>query len=310
MYFTAFLLLTVQVFRVTAFEASQCGVSKYADAGDMFLPVPTIVGGIQAREYEFPWQVSLRDKASNSHFCGGTIISDTWILTAAHCLTDVLARSLSVVVGEYQRSATYSAVRQTLDAQATYIHKQYAADNQTNDIGLIKLAGNIVFNVNVQPACLPVSNDLYQGQKCQCSGWGTLFYYATSLPDYLQYVTLNITTDTYCHEAFLPNESIYPGMMCATDNQGDTTRDSCQGDSGGPLTVKNSTGNFHVVGIVSWGIGCASGFPGVYTRVSDYLQWIDDVTNGYAKVVRTTLFHLLTPTFVTLHFTVLLYCQL
>jgi secreted trypsin-like serine protease len=273
----------------------------------MFLPDPAIVGGTQAREYEFPWQVSLQTKGYNSRFCGGIIIDDIWILTAAHCLADTSASSWSVVVGEYQRSATYSSVRQTLTAQSLYIHQEYDASSKQNDIGLIELAGNIVFNENIQPACLPDSNDLYQGRKCQCSGWGQLYSSASSLPDYLQYVTLNITTDTYCRQAFPSKPSIYPGMLCATDNRGDVTRDSCQGDSGGPLTLKDSTGKFYVVGIVSWGIGCASGYPGVYTRVSDYQQWIDDVTSGYYSVAPSTLYHLSTRRFVALPVIVLLH---
>jgi secreted trypsin-like serine protease len=270
----------------------------------MFLPAPAIVGGIRAREYEFPWQVLL---LTNDNLCGGIIINDTWILTAAHCLTNRQASSWTVVVGEYQRSDTNSSVRQILNAKSIHIHQDYVASNHRNDIGLIELAGNISFNENIQPACLPDSNDLYQDRKCQCSGWGRLNISASDPSDYLQYVTLNITTDTYCRQSFLPNYSIFPGMLCATDNRGDRTRDSCKGDSGGPLSLKDSTGKFYVVGIVSWGIGCASGHPGVYTRVSDYLQWIDDVTSGYSvapSVAPSTPHHLSTPRFVTNGYTV------
>jgi len=84
---------------------------------------------------------------------------------------------------------------------------------------------------------------------------------------------MNITTNTFC-QAEYPGETITADMICASDNTGGNERDSCQGDSGGPLVVGNSNGGWTIAGIVSWGIGCASGYPGVYSRVAYFNDWI------------------------------------
>jgi secreted trypsin-like serine protease len=268
-----------------------CGKSKYTDAGNMYLPAPRIVGGQNARPYEFPWQVSVRKKATNGHFCGGSVINDRWILTAAHCIIGKLAQTLTVVVGEHQRSVVQSSVRQVLNVAAVHLHPSYNTVTQQNDIGLIQVDGSILFNDNIQPVCLAEAADLYVGRKCQTSGWGSTEFSVPSLTDILRYVTLNITSNTYCRTALagIADVLISSDMICATDNSGNIVHDSCQGDSGGPLTVKDSTdGTFRLVGVVSFGVGCASGYPGVYSRVGHFIAWIKNVTNGSYKQISTT----------------------
>jgi len=256
--------------------SSKCGRSKYEDAGDQFLPSGYIVGGIESRPYEFPWQVSVRRKSSNSHFCGGIIISERWILTAAHCMDGETPAIVSIVVGDWQRSAA-STVRQTLDVEVITMHPGYVPDTYENDISVVKVTTDIVFSEDVAPVCAPDPANDYVFYKSQCSGWGSLSSGGSCCPDILRYVTMNITTNAFCEAAY--SRYSYPitdDMICSTDNIGSTERDSCQGDSGGPLTIKEADGVFRVAGIVSWGIGCASGFPGVYARAGFFAQWITD----------------------------------
>jgi trypsin len=261
------------------YTGGQCGVSQYSDAGDMELPPGKIVGGQEARPYEFPWQVSLRGKPSNSHFCGGSIINERWIVSAAHCLVGETPGGISVVVGEHAISDTTSTVRQTLDVEGIWVHENYNSGTVENDISLAKTSVPIALNVNVQPICAPDPANDYVHYKSQCSGWGTLISGGACCPDVLQYVTMNITTNAYCDEVYT-SSTIYDDMICATDNTGMNERDSCQGDSGGPLSVKDGSGIFSLVGIVSWGIGCASGYPGVYARVGTQAAWVTNIINN------------------------------
>lgn len=256
-------------------SSTGCGLSKYADAGDMFLPGGLIVGGQDARPYEFPWQTSIRRKSTNSHFCGGIIINERWVLTAAHCMNGEDAATVSVVVGDWQRSAP-NDFRQTLDIELFKIHDSYNSRTSEADVCLIKLASDIVLSENVQPVCAPDPTNNYAYYKSQCSGWGTLVSGGECCPDILQYVTMNVTTNEFCNAAYPIANPVKPDMVCATDNNGGNERDSCQGDSGGPLTIKEADGTFRVIGVVSFGRGCASGYPGVYARVGYYAAWITD----------------------------------
>jgi trypsin len=256
-----------------------CGESKYANAGDMNLPFGAksrmIVGGIDAQAHEFPWQTSMRTKSTNSHFCGGFIINERWVMTAAHCMVGQAENALSVVIGEHTRNDATNTQRQMLNVATgdIYIHKDYDRKTYENDIALVKVIETISFTEDVQPVCAPEASDLYEYQKTVCSGWGTISSGGTCCPQTLKYVSMNITTNAFCDVKY-PTYDIFPDMICATDNTGSTDRDSCQGDSGGPLVVKGANGIFSVVGIVSWGVGCASGYPGVYNRVSFHESWI------------------------------------
>lgn len=258
------------------FEDGPCGDSKYEDAGEMFLPPGSkIVGGIAARPHEFPWQASIRRRSSNGHFCGGFIINRFWIMTAAHCMIGETPAITIAVIGDHIRNEADNPSRQSRDLSQIHIHPLYDDDTFEYDIALIKTVDPIFFHNDLQPICAPDASSDYAYQKSVCSGWGTLSPGGACCPQTLQYVSMNITTNAYC-DAQYPFYTVYDDMICATDNTGSRERDSCQGDSGGPLAVKNADGTFTVIGIVSWGIGCASGYPGVYARVSYYQDWIMD----------------------------------
>jgi len=257
------------------YQGGPCGISKYADAGSQPLPLKQIVGGVAARPYEFPWQASMRRKATNSHFCGGFIMNERWVMTASHCMSGETPAILSVVVGDHTRNDASNTVRRSMDVERIFMHEQYNSRTLVNDIALVKLSTPIPFSADIQPICAPEPTDQYVYRKTVCSGWGTLSSGGACCPQTLQYVSMNTTTNAYCDQAY-PRDTISADMICATDNTGSRDRDSCQGDSGGPLSVREQDGSFTVTGIVSWGIGCASGYPGVYARVSHFNQWILD----------------------------------
>merc|ERR1712170_1772 len=149
---------------------SECGKSKYPDAGlEGF-----IVGGRESRPGEMPWQVSLT-RLSGSHFCGGIIINEDWILTAAHCVEGKAASSLLVVVGEHDHSATDNPSRTVLTVDRIISHEMYdQAAPLDADIALLKVSSKIAFSDDVQPACPPEANNDYVGDIYTVSGWGTI----------------------------------------------------------------------------------------------------------------------------------------
>jgi secreted trypsin-like serine protease len=186
---------------------------------------------------------------------------------------------IEVVVGEHDRSAI-SAVRVTHDVVSIFVHEAYNPRTVENDVSVIKTTVAIVFSANIQPICAPDPANDYAGYKSQCAGWGSVNSGGVCCPAILRYVTLNVTTNQFCDTVYLVDD-ITADMICATDNTGMDERDSCQGDSGGPLSTKSASGIFSLIGIVSWGIGCASGYPGVYARVGYQAAWITDkITNN------------------------------
>jgi len=200
-------------------------------------------------------------------------------MTASHCMSGETPAILSVVIGEHTRNDASNQVRQSLNVDRIIMHEAYNSRTLVNDIALVKVSTPISFTKDIQPICAPEPTDLHVYQKCVCSGWGTLSSGGACCPQTLMYVSMNITTNAYCDAAY-PRDNITPDMICATDNTGSRDRDSCQGDSGGPLAVQNGDGSFTAVGIVSWGIGCASGYPGVYARVAYFNNWILDKLNN------------------------------
>jgi secreted trypsin-like serine protease len=260
---------------------SDCGKSKYPDAG----VEGRIVGGRDSRPGENPWQVSLRRGSSSGsrHFCGGVIINQNWILTAAHCTEGESAGNIYVVVGDHSRSSTSEPNRGVFRASRIIENEWYdwLADFDA-DIALIQLTSAISFNEDVQPAC-PPRDSQYVGETSTVSGWGTTRYGSSSLPDILKQVNLPIPTNADCERSlssYYPSD-ITPGMVCA-GRIPERQKDACQGDSGGPLVVRNGE-RFEIVGLVSWGYGCASGYPGVYARVSYYADWIESNIRAFSN---------------------------
>lgn len=234
--------------------------------------VHRIVGGSEANKNSIPWQAALI--RGNFQFCGASILSPYWVVTAAHCTEGTAATTLKVRVGDHNTNSAESS-EQTRNVVAKYEHPQYNSRNVNNDMTLLKLDSPLDFNDNVQPICLR-SEEVNSGTDCLATGWGTTSE-GGSTPAILQQVYLPIVTPSSCKSSYGSN-SITDQMICA----GDSGIDACQGDSGGPLVCQQGTnGPWFLHGVTSWGQGCARpGFPGIWTRVTEFLDWIVQTTNG------------------------------
>ncbi|XP_026040585.1 serine protease 42-like [Astatotilapia calliptera] len=233
-----------------------------------------IVGGFECTPYSEPHQVSLN---SGYHFCGGSLINQNWIVSAAHCYES----RIQVRLGEHDISVN-EGTEQFIDSSRVIRHPQYDSWNIDNDIMLIQLSQPASLNSYVQPVALPTSC-APAGTMCTVSGWGNTMS-STADRDRLQCLNIPILSYSDCNNS-------YPGMItdsmfCAGYLEGG--KDSCQGDSGGPVVC-----NGELQGIVSWGYGCAErDHPGVYTKVCIFNDWIQQ-TMDHSAIMRSLVFVLL-----------------
>ncbi|KAF2885457.1 hypothetical protein ILUMI_20737 [Ignelater luminosus] len=212
-----------------------------------------IVGGENADIEDFPYQLSLQHYGS--HTCGASIISTTRAVTAAHCTDGSSTSSFTVRAGSSKREQG----GQVVQVQEVNIHPDFDYWIIDYDVSVLRLP-KLTFESGINAIALhPIGAELAVGTNGIISGWGTLAS-GGSLPDHLQVVEVPKVSDDYCQSAY---GSITPRMTCHGYEEGG--KDSCQGDSGGPNVAEG-----YLVGIVSWGRGCASaGYPGVYTKVAD-----------------------------------------
>lgn len=211
--------------------------------------------------YERPFQVSLQ--LYNSHYCGGSILNERTILTAAHCAQNG-ASAYKIRAGSTSRSSG----GQLIQVSEVITDRRYPGSSGFDyDVAILKLEKPLVFNNDVQAIRLaPAGYKVPDGEYVTVSGWGALSSGGGS-PDNLYEVDAPAVNQDVCKNAY-GSSSITERMICA----GVGGKDSCQGDSGGPLTH----GDLHV-GVVSWGRGCAlAGYPGVYARTSELRDFIDD----------------------------------
>uniref|UniRef100_A0A3P9MF12 Peptidase S1 domain-containing protein n=1 Tax=Oryzias latipes TaxID=8090 RepID=A0A3P9MF12_ORYLA len=221
-----------------------------------------IVGGQNALPGSWPWQVSLQ---SSYHFCGGSLINNQWVLTAAHCFPSRSASGVNAVLGlQSLQGSNPNRVSRTI--KTVIVHPNYNSGTQNNDIALLQLSSPVTFNNYITPVCLPsTGSTFYSGVKT----WVTV---SLPAPETLQEVQIPIVGNRRCKCSYGAS-SITDNMMCAGLLAGG--KDSCQGDSGGPLVIKQNN-RWIQAGVVSFGNGCAEpDFPGVYTRVSRYQTWIN-----------------------------------
>jgi len=243
--------------------------------------ITRIVGGAPAEEHEFPWQVSLqwRYHFYTYHVCGAAIINKDWVITAAHCTHQFTPTDLLIVAGDHHLKDK-EGVEQTRNIQRIVEHEAYDANTQENDIALIKMTQSLSINgMSVSPVCLPPSGWEYSGD-CVVTGWGKLSEGGRSA-DELQKVIVPIISNEECIESYRAigyTGPIADTMICAGYEFGG--KDACQGDSGGPFVCRGTDNRYFLGGIVSWGVGCARpNVPGVYTEVSHYIEWINEVVN-------------------------------
>ncbi|XP_051988450.1 trypsin-like [Xyrauchen texanus] len=231
-----------------------------------------IVGGQDAAEGSWPWQVSIQSTTFGGHFCGGSLINKDWVLSAAHCFQSVSKSTITIYLGR-QRKSDSNPNEMSMSVSNIIIHPNYDSPKDNNDIALVQLSSSATFSAYINPVCLAAAGSiLAPGTSIWVTGWGSLRSGDSQLPDILQEVKIPIVSNSDCNNAYggaITNNMICAGLL----NQGG--KDSCQGDSGGPMVYKNSS-LWIQSGIVSFGIGCADpNYPGVYARVSQFQDWIN-----------------------------------
>ena len=234
-----------------------------------------IVGGEKTDIKHHPWQVAVDVKINGKpYLCGGSIVADRWVLTAAHCFTgstkpgEVRAKAGST---NYVTGGVWSEVERIV------IHENYNSRTHENDLALVLLRGQP--DGQVIPLLL-AERKLSPGQPLEVTGWGATSEGGQAARTLMKARVPYVENDT-CNAPSAYNGAIKPGMMCAGYREGGI--DSCQGDSGGPLVWRTAEGPL-LVGVVSWGEGCARKLKyGVYTRVATQADWIQSVIAGNAQ---------------------------
>lgn len=256
-----------------SFTESQSRAINEVHAARGAMIQPKIVGGETAPVGQWPWAASIvRPQTDGSLFsyCGGSLIGDHWVLTAAHCPVRLSDR---VIIGRHDLTTNEGRV---FNVKQVTIHCNYNPQTNDSDLALVELetSGDTLTGsvglINRQ------DTNAQAGDPSTIIGWG-LLEEGGRPSDKLQQVTVAIVKKSECKRSY-PG-SITKNMLCAGRKEGG--QDSCQGDSGGPLMVQDPDGNWKQAGIVSWGQGCARpGKYGVYSRVSRFLPWITDTMNG------------------------------
>ncbi|EDS44979.1 serine protease [Culex quinquefasciatus] len=248
--------------------------------------VELIVDGEAAKSREFPHMalIGYGGVPAVQYLCGGSLVSDRFVLTAGHCIISQEHGPATVVrLGELALDSSNDEAFPEDFAVAELIpHPEYKQSSQYNDIALIKLDRRVIFSPYIRPICLPMGAEL-GNRRAIATGWGTIGY-----GDATSAILLKVVLDMFGHEECAPmfeaNRKLKEGLrsesqMCAGSRN--SSKDTCQGDSGGPLQIYNDENvycTYTIIGVTSFGKYCGlAGSPGVYSRVYAYISWIENL---------------------------------
>jgi len=235
-----------------------------------------IVGGEEATPFSIPWQVALVEIGNRKEItCGGSLISDRHVLTAAHCTRGLRGCGGDIIVGEHDLSNPDDGILHTYSRFVDHPLWEYSPTNY--DFSILHLDKPVEFGERAAPVCLlptGLKRDYFDGKILTVSGWGRpcVSIRPCDTVQKLRYVKVPGFSQQRCKDLLSPAQ-VTDAMLCA-GNTSDII-DACGGDSGGPLTYE-SEGRTFIVGVVSWGRGCGEKLPGVYARVTEVLPWINE----------------------------------
>jgi len=251
--------------------ADECGLENPNGIEDR------IVGGHEAAHHEWPWQVALF--IDDAWFCGGSLISDEWVMTAAHCADG--ASYFDIMAGAHNVRASSEPHRIEITSFEGQTHPEWDSNSLYADIALVHLPEKVAFSEFIRPSCLPPASDAneqYVGQLTTPVGWGKNADNAGGItPDLNMVSDLPVIDPQACADYY--GSIIYSGIMCIDSAGG---KGVCNGDSGGTLNIRQSEGGnkWTQVGVTSFvsSAGCESGNPHGFSRVAEHLEWIETVT--------------------------------
>uniref|UniRef100_A0A182IYJ5 Uncharacterized protein n=1 Tax=Anopheles atroparvus TaxID=41427 RepID=A0A182IYJ5_ANOAO len=250
-------------------------------------PSSRITNGFEATPGQFPYQIALLSNfGAGTGLCGGSVLTNNFILTAAHCVVSgatTLANGGTAIMGAHNRNVNEATQQRIAFSTGGIIrHPQYSPTNIRNDIAVVRLNSAITYTARIQPARLPARSDSRQfgGFTGTVSGFGRTSDASTATSAVVRFTTNPVMTNANCIARW--NTALIQAQNVCLD--GANGRSSCNGDSGGPLTVQDG-GQSLQIGIVSFGsaAGCSIGMPSVYARVSHFLGWIEANSNFVAR---------------------------
>ncbi|CAG7824175.1 unnamed protein product, partial [Allacma fusca] len=245
------------------------------------VPGQRIVGGEAAQLNEFPWRCAMfvQDRRTKAlkYYCSCSLISSTWVMTAAHCTAATTRSKLFVDVGDHDLASLTETKITVVEVESVRQHENYNRRSLNNDISLLKLKTPVQFDDKISPVCLPFNfkERTFEKENATVSGWGLMKEGSRTKPSILQKVDLPVLSPQQCRRYF-GRGAITNNMLCTLM----PGKDACQGDSGSSLDfLDESSGRSYAIGVVSFGRGCGRrNSPGVFARVTSMLSWIKTKT--------------------------------